>query len=199
MTESRKKLCYSIGILIVLNVLLILLFQSAEAVAYKQGSTGQTVREIQQKLTNWGYYNYSIDGIYGSATRNAVKTFQAAHGLSPTGTIDRATYNLLYEEALEAEFEMSEPLPIYIFTNGRSVSKGEKSNFVMLLQMMLNELKIAYDTYEKLNVDGVFGDKTETAIKDFQEKNRLSTTGIVDKKTWNALVENYNKHTAFMQ
>jgi len=95
MTESRKKLCYSIGILIVLNVLLILLFQSAEAVAYKQGSTGQTVREIQQKLTNWGYYNYSIDGIYGSRTVTAVKKFQRNNGLTVDGVCGANTLRAL--------------------------------------------------------------------------------------------------------
>ena len=171
---------------------------------YQNTNQQSAIMQIQNFLRTIEIYEGNavtvpVDGIYGSTTRDAVKRFQTTHGLSPTGTIDRATYNKLYEEALEAEFEMSEPLPIYIFTNGRSVSKGEESDFVMFLQMMLNELKIAYDTYEKLDVDGIFADKTETAIKDFQEKNRLSPTGIVDKKTWNALVENYNKHTSSMQ
>ena len=69
----------------------------------------------------------------------------------------------------------------------------------MFLQMLLNELKVAYDGYEELKTDGIFGDKAEAAIKDFQERNRLYPSGIVDKKTWNALVENYNKHALSSQ
>ncbi len=146
------------------------------------------------EIYNGGTVTVPVDGIYGTATRNAVMKFQRENSIASTGTVDRATYNMLYEKALEAEFEMSEPLPIFLFTNGRSVAKGEKSDFVMFLQIILNELQIAYDTYEALEVDGIFGNDTENAIKEFQEKNRLPLTGIVNKKTWNALVENYNKH-----
>lgn len=33
-------------------------------------------RTIQTKLKRWGYYKGSVDGIYGSQTREAVKYFQ---------------------------------------------------------------------------------------------------------------------------
>ena len=79
------------GILILLNILVILLVQHANAAVYKQGSTGSTVREIQQKLTNWGYYNYTIDGIYGSRTVTAVKKFQQNNGLTADGICGAAT------------------------------------------------------------------------------------------------------------
>ena len=82
-TVSKKKICYSVGILILLNIFIILLFrQYADAAVYKQGSAGSTVRQIQQKLANWGYYNYEIDGIYGSRTVEAVKKFQRRNGLT---------------------------------------------------------------------------------------------------------------------
>ena len=51
----------------------------------KFGSSGSEVREIQTKLKNWGYYEASIDGIYGSRTMNAVKSFQRANGLTVDG------------------------------------------------------------------------------------------------------------------
>ena len=51
----------------------------------KYGSRGQEVRTIQTKLKRWGYYNGSIDGIYGSQTLAAVKWFQAKNGLQVDG------------------------------------------------------------------------------------------------------------------
>ena len=42
----------------------------------KYGSRGNEVTQIQTKLKRWGYYNGSIDGIYGSKTVEAVKYFQ---------------------------------------------------------------------------------------------------------------------------
>ena len=48
----------------------------------RYGSSGEEVRQIQQKLKNWGYYNGNVDGIYGSKTQAAVEKFQKANGLS---------------------------------------------------------------------------------------------------------------------
>ena len=51
----------------------------------KYGSRSDEVRQIQTKLKRWGYYNGSVDGIYGSQTLSAVKWFQSKNGL----TVDR--------------------------------------------------------------------------------------------------------------
>lgn len=57
----------------------------ADAAAYRQGSTGETVRKIQTKLKNWGYYDGAVDGIYGSKTASAVRYFQQKNGLTMDG------------------------------------------------------------------------------------------------------------------
>lgn len=51
----------------------------------RYGSSGEEVRQIQTKLKNWGYYNGSVDGIYGSKTFAAVKKFQQRNGLTVDG------------------------------------------------------------------------------------------------------------------
>ncbi|MBE7065420.1 MAG: spore cortex-lytic enzyme [Ruminococcaceae bacterium] len=51
----------------------------------KRGSYGSEVRQIQTKLKSWGYYNGEIDGIYGSRTESAVKSFQRNNGLTADG------------------------------------------------------------------------------------------------------------------
>ena len=37
-------------------------------------------------------------------------------------------------------------------------------------------------------VDGIFGPKTEAAVKAFQKKNKLVADGIVGQKTWNKMI-----------
>ena len=55
------------------------------------GTTGDDVREVQRRLKNWGYYDEAVDGIYGPKTFQAVKDFQAKHGISTTGTVGPQT------------------------------------------------------------------------------------------------------------
>lgn len=58
------------------------------------------------------------------------------------------------------------------------LKKGSKSEDVKTLQKKLNAKGY------KLTVDGIFGDKTLSAVKDFQKKNGLAVDGIVGKNTW---------------
>ncbi len=68
-----------------------ILLQSSAAALSRVGSTGQEVRNIQTKLKNWGYFNSAVDGIFGSKTEAAVKSFQRKNGLTPDGIAGPAT------------------------------------------------------------------------------------------------------------
>ena len=59
--------------------------QTAQAIVLKVGNTGSTVRTMQQKLKNWGYYKGSVDGIFGNQTKEAVRYFQRKNGLVVDG------------------------------------------------------------------------------------------------------------------
>ena len=83
--KDRKKLCLALAVLLALNILVKGLAQESMAATYKRGSSGETVRQIQQKLKTWGYYQGSVDGIYGSGTEKAVKSFQSRNGLTADG------------------------------------------------------------------------------------------------------------------
>lgn len=61
------------------------------AAVYKQGSSGATVKTIQQKLKNWGYYTGAVDGIFGAKTKAAVKYFQQKNGLVADGIVGAKT------------------------------------------------------------------------------------------------------------
>lgn len=55
------------------------------------GSRGQEVISIQSRLSALGYYGGNIDGIFGTATKNAVIAFQKDNGLSPDGIVGAKT------------------------------------------------------------------------------------------------------------
>lgn len=67
---------------------------SAQMTLSKLGSQGEEVRQIQKKLKSLGFYNGSIDGIYGTGTQSAVKSFQKSVGITADGIAGPTT--LLY-------------------------------------------------------------------------------------------------------
>ena len=94
-----KKMFYIIISMIFIIVLIILginLLKNKDVEALSRyGSRGDEVKQIQTKLKNWGYYNGSIDGIYGSKTVEAVKYFQRKNGLTADGIAGTKTLSAM--------------------------------------------------------------------------------------------------------
>ncbi len=61
----------------------------------KIGSRGNEVRQIQKKLKELGYYKGSVDGIYGTGTQKAVKSFQKNCGITADGIAGPKTLKYL--------------------------------------------------------------------------------------------------------
>ena len=70
------------------------------------------------------------------------------------------------------------------------ISYGSKGSDVTELQKLLNQ-----NGYS-LSTDGIFGQKTQQAVKDYQEKNNLTVDGIVGTNTWAALTGGTNATTS---
>ena len=84
----KQKVFALLNIILIFSIFLFynVELRNNESVALsKYGSSGSEVTQIQTKLKRWGYYNESIDGIYGSKTVAAVKQFQSKNGLTVDG------------------------------------------------------------------------------------------------------------------
>ena len=91
----KKKILRPAALFFALVMALTLLSFHVQAAVYRRGSSGSTVRTIQQKLKQWGYYKGAVDGIYGSRTVEAVKYFQRKNGLTADGVCGNATLRAL--------------------------------------------------------------------------------------------------------
>ncbi len=74
-------------------------------ITLREGSTGIAVSALQYFISIIGQFSstipgLSIDGIFGPKTREAVEAAQTRFGLPVTGTVDRATWQRLYDEYL---------------------------------------------------------------------------------------------------
>lgn len=92
----------------------------------KYGSNSAEVRQIQEKLKRWGYYNDKVDGIYGSKTLAAVKSFQRKNGLTVDG--------IAGEKTLEA-------MGITSSSSGSSTSNSSSSNVTLLAKLIYGEAR----------------------------------------------------------
>lgn len=65
------------------------------SIPIKYGARGNDVKTVQTKLKNWGYYNGTVDGVFGSGTKSAVTAFQKKNGLSADGIVGSQTLKAL--------------------------------------------------------------------------------------------------------
>ena len=132
----------------------------------KKGSTGEAVEQLQKALKALGFDPGAVDGKFGANTEAAVKSFQNANGIAVDGIVGDITW-LNIDEA-----DQSNP----------TIKKGSTGNPVRRAQK-----RLTLGGYDTGGVDGIFGAKTETAVKRFQKDRGLTQDGIVGPNTWDRI------------
>ena len=83
---------------------------------------------------------------------------------------------------------------------GTPLRRGSSGPNVVVVQVELNRISQNYPAIPKLaSVDGIYGSRTEAAVRRFQEIFGLSPDGIVGKATWYALVRLYTAVTSLSE
>ena len=128
------------------------------------------VKALQERLNELGYDCGSADGVFGSATKEAVRYFQDAIGTTQDGIATDALPQKLFASDAQTCVQYVE-LP-----------KNDAGIRVEQLQDRLRALG-----YLAQPTDGAFGSRTEEAVKLFQKKAGLKADGIAGEKTLKAL------------
>lgn len=68
---------------------------TVSTIPIKYGAKGNDVKAVQSKLRNLGFYNGTIDGIFGTETKKAVTLFQKSKGLNQDGIVGSLTVSAL--------------------------------------------------------------------------------------------------------
>lgn len=116
----------------------------------KRGDAGPFVTNLQSRLKSLGFYNGSIDGIFGPITESAVKAYQTSIGLSPTGIVDSNTWNaLLYNTPVKTTNDMKE--------SENTIEEIQRNGFNYIVQpsdtiwLISNKFNISVDSILKAN------------------------------------------------
>jgi peptidoglycan hydrolase-like protein with peptidoglycan-binding domain/DNA invertase Pin-like site-specific DNA recombinase len=144
----------------------------ARGAGYAEPNGSSEVRGLQRALSKLGWQPGPVDGLFGPRTEAAVVRAQRAAGLSPDGIAGPRT-----ARALEAA--MHKPL-----RRGAGYQEPDGSPRVRTLQVRLRGLGL-----EPGPVDGLFGPRTDAAVKRLQRAGGLSADGIVASRTRRLLVD----------
>lgn len=166
------------------------------------GSANNDVRLLQIRLNRISnnYPNIpkipSVNGIFGSETEAAVKSFQETFNLTPDGIVGSATWfavERIYAAVKRLNSLNSEGLTFSEVSNQFPgvLRRGDANTGVSLLQYYIDFLSAYYDDIPSLAVDGIFGEETENAVYAIQSAFDLPVDGLVGEQTWNAIVSAY--------
>ena len=158
------------------------------------GFQGDSVRTVQRKLKELGYYNGSIDGDFGSETEKAVKAFQKANGLTADGKVGEQTLKKLNDKNAKTAKQANATATPKVTSAPKSTATanltkdyyltlGVTGNRVETLQRRLIELG-----WLTGKVTGEYDEATQAAVIAFQEKTKnLWADGIAGPETLRAL------------
>ncbi|HVE56081.1 MAG TPA: peptidoglycan-binding protein [Pyrinomonadaceae bacterium] len=147
------------------------------------------VRAIQQKLVDAGFVPENqqrgfSDGAWGGNTAAAVRRFQEANNLPATGLLDDQTGRRLFG------MRNAPTTPTAPSNSGTAndLQRGSRGPAVERLQD--NLINLGFMTRaQKATGEGIFGPKTENALKDFQRSAHLTANGRFDAPTQRAMRE----------
>jgi peptidoglycan hydrolase-like protein with peptidoglycan-binding domain len=136
------------------------------------GSDGAEVERLQEELVDLGYLTRAQfltgPGRFGPQTDAALRNFQRDNHLEVNGTLDAATQS--------AFGELNE-----------GVKLGSEGNVVRGLQDRLVAVG-AMTVAEVMSGAGIFGLKTDAALKFFQRSHGIEPTGVLRDETYQALL-----------
>ncbi|MGN0447588.1 MAG: peptidoglycan-binding protein [Acutalibacteraceae bacterium] len=162
-------------------------------------SGGQVV-SLQYFLAILAFFNsyqppVTIDGIYGTQTRDAVSAFQRDKGLPITGAVDQRTWESIYAaykgvvDYLEMEKIVlsvaTEPYP------GVVLRRGDVGPSVFTFKTYLNFIASYFYDISQVPENSVFDPRTQIAVREFQRIFSLPVTGQVNEQTWNTIADTY--------
>jgi peptidoglycan hydrolase-like protein with peptidoglycan-binding domain len=131
----------------------------------REGSRGPEVRQMQRQLSILGFKPGPVDGIFGPITEAALKAFQKSRGLTPNGVFAQQS-NTKIDRATGLD------IPKGLLREG---SRGEG---VEDLQRALHSRG-----FNPGPADGIFGPRTEGALKSFQRSRAITADGIFGPQT----------------
>ena len=128
-------------------------------------------------------------------------TTVTCEGLSQWGSQNLARQGFSAQQILRnyyGNIEIVNDAPVRGITSsypGTPLRRGSTGPAVVVAQVSLNRISQNYPAIPKVTADGIFGSRTEEAVRAFQRIFGLEVDGIIGKETWYELVRLYTAVT----
>ena len=155
------------------------------------------VKSLQQMLrtiafVSEGYPSLIPDGIYGSSTEEAVRTFQRNFNLPVTGQVDYDTFLGIvevYDDAIEQLNILNGP--VQRFPVSLSIRPGQSHPIIYVVQGMLGALHDTYPEIKKPSLIGTIDTITADDIRLIQTLSGIPVTGAINSQTYQRIQQLY--------
>lgn len=142
----------------------------------QQGDRGEAVQELQEQFKELGY-TIGVDGIFGPQTEETVKKFQRSKQLTVDGIVGPMTTKALKDAIADKNQPPVVPYPGKLFRLENPYMRDRNGEtYIQTIQKAVGA-----------KADGVFGPKTESAVRVFQNQKGLVVDGVVGPKTWSLM------------
>lgn len=158
------------------------------------GSSGASVTYMQTLLNGianvyTAINKLTVDGKFGTNTKNATLRFQKQFSLSADGVIGPNTWNKVnsVHQALSAtRTHVTTPYPGYV------VQQGSSGDNVRFIQSYISAVGTTTGYWPAITIDGQFGPITNNTVKLFQAYCLIKADGKVGSVTWGEMIPRFN-------
>ena len=154
------------------------------------------IAQIQRLLQKLGFYSGSLDGLSGPRTLSAIKKFESSKRLAERGNISHSLL-LLLETAVESAKSnyRNSSIGQKILQDGlsgrkhankpsKTTNKISKTPPTRIDPALITRVQVGLINFgsRDVRIDGLMGNQTKAAIKQFQKRFNLDITGLPNKK-----------------
>ena len=136
---------------------------------------GEIITDIQRELARRGFFDGTVDGLYGPKTDGAIREFEHAAGLKPGAEPNEALLQAILRAPAKAAKGAAAPAASVVRPPAPVRNEAERpqpSRRVLALQRVLAEYG-----YGQIKPTGLVDGETQTAIEKFERERKLPVTG----------------------
>lgn len=149
----------------------------AQPAAAPARSRLELITEIQKELAQHAFYDGVADGVYGSRTDSAIRDFEQAAGLKPSGNLNEDLLAAIRRSSVRGK-------AVQLASAAAPPRKDPIADLIAPPPKLVTAVQRALTQYgyAQLKVTGNYDAETRSAIRQFERDRKLPVTGEISER-----------------